>query len=67
MQECQQLPGMYVPQLGDRVYYIWQGHEAYLRSTSDAETVPQPSPWELLRSQVSHDGLFQTLEDFQHR
>lgn len=39
VQETNPLPEMYVPQMGDEVVYILQGHEKYL------QTLNQVSSW----------------------
>eukprot|EP00775_Hariotina_reticulata_P010776 gene10776-10932_t len=44
--EAFQSPGVYVPQLGDAVVYLWQGHKQYLDAIGDAVTI---RPWEMLQ------------------
>ena len=39
-------PGTYVPQLGDEVVYLREGHALYLNGTGD-KRLP---PWEMLLS-----------------
>ncbi|PSC70372.1 WD40 YVTN repeat-like-containing domain,Bromodomain isoform [Micractinium conductrix] len=38
-------PGVYVPQAGDAVVYLREGHQKYLDSTNDK----RPAPWQVLR------------------
>ena len=40
----QQVPSVYVPQMGDRVVYLRTGHQRFLESTNDK----RPPPWEAL-------------------
>ena len=44
---------MYVPQSGDGIYYIWQGHEAYLQSKAGIQESMHTRPWEELEDEVS--------------
>ena len=39
-QDCKHRPGVYVPQLGDDVVYIWEGHQQYLETTNDKARGP---------------------------
>lgn len=39
-----QQPGVYVPQLGDAVVYLREGHEAFLEKTGDKRR----PPWQAL-------------------
>ncbi|KAL4448446.1 hypothetical protein ABPG75_005665 [Micractinium tetrahymenae] len=41
----EQTPGVYVPQVGDSVVYLREGHERFLTSTNDK----RPPPWHTLR------------------
>ena len=40
MQESEHRPGVYVPQLGDDVVYIWEGHKLYFDNTHDKRRGP---------------------------
>lgn len=44
---------MYVPQVGDKVYYIWKGHEQYLLSRLQGDESLQNQPWVMLCPEVS--------------
>ena len=44
MQVGQQVPSVYVPQMGDEVVYLRIGHQRFLESRNDK----RPLPWESL-------------------
>jgi hypothetical protein len=46
-------PATYMPQLGDRVVYIWEGHEKLLESRNDNRS---KRPWEELARRRSRRG-----------
>lgn len=41
-----QVPGLYVPQVGDEVVYLWRGHAALFEALNDKATA---RPWTELR------------------
>lgn len=43
LQAASAVPGVYVPQVGDSVAYLQQGHALYLANVHDQKT---PRPWE---------------------
>ncbi len=48
MQVTEQTPGVYVPQLGDRVVYLQQGHKLYHDRLRDKRR----GPWDTIISTV---------------
>lgn len=46
VQGAEQMPGVYIPQQGDQVVYLTQGHKRYLERTNDKRL----GPWQSLVS-----------------